>query len=87
MVRRQCYSYCHRYIMFVAFQKKKENICEYLLYMFQIEDIIRACKLDRPTIEKLLLPKYPSELAVQAEGTTTTNGLGVSLKLSQAAQC
>ena len=53
--------------MFVAFQKKKENICEYLLYMFQIEDIIRACKLDRPTIEKLLLPKYPSEPAVQAE--------------------
>ncbi|MBO7476794.1 MAG: DUF4924 family protein [Salinivirgaceae bacterium] len=53
--------------MFVAFQKKKENVCEYLLYMFQIEDIIRACKFNRQTIEQLLLPKYPSEPAVQTE--------------------
>ena len=29
--------------MIVARQKKKENIAEYLLYMWQIEDIIRAC--------------------------------------------
>ena len=53
--------------MFVAYQKKKENICEYFLYMFQIEDIIRACKLNRQTIEQILLPKYPSEPAVQTE--------------------
>lgn len=53
--------------MFIAYQKKKENICEYFLYMFQIEDLIRACKLNKPTIESTLLPKYPSEPAVQAE--------------------
>ena len=53
--------------MFVAYQKKKENICEYFIYMFQIEDIIRACKFNRQTIETTLLPKYPSEPAVQAE--------------------
>ncbi|MDR1517585.1 MAG: DUF4924 family protein [Dysgonamonadaceae bacterium] len=32
--------------MFVAKQKKKENIAEYLLYMWQLEDILRACGLD-----------------------------------------
>ena len=53
--------------MFVAYQKKKENVCEYFIYMFQIEDIIRACKFDRKTIETTLLPKYPSEPAVQTE--------------------
>ncbi len=53
--------------MFVAYQKKKENICEYFLYMFQVEDLIRACKLDKSLIETDLLPKYPSEPAVQAE--------------------
>ena len=53
--------------MFVAYQKKKENICESFLYMFQIEDIIRACKLNRQTIEQILLPKYPSEPAVQTD--------------------
>ena len=32
--------------MYTASAKKKENIAEYLLYMWQIEDIIRAYKLD-----------------------------------------
>ena len=32
--------------MIIASQKKKENIAEYLLYMWQIEDIIRAYGLD-----------------------------------------
>lgn len=29
--------------MITASQKRKENIAEYLLYMWQIEDLIRAC--------------------------------------------
>lgn len=32
--------------MFIASQKRKENIAEYLLYMWQIEDLIRANELD-----------------------------------------
>lgn len=32
--------------MFIAEQKKKENIAEYLLYMWQLEDILRAFELD-----------------------------------------
>lgn len=32
--------------MIIASQKRKENIAEYLLYMWQIEDIIRANGLD-----------------------------------------
>ncbi len=35
--------------------------------MFQIEDLIRACKFSKPTIESTLLSKYPAEPAVQAE--------------------
>ena len=53
--------------MYVAYQKKKENICEYFLYMFQIEDIIRACGLNRLTIEQTVMPRYSQEPAVQAE--------------------
>lgn len=35
--------------MFVASERRKENIAEYLLYMWQIEDIIRAfdCSIER----------------------------------------
>ena len=29
--------------MFVAQELKKKSIAEYLLYMWQVEDIIRAC--------------------------------------------
>ncbi len=34
---------------------KKNNICEYLLYMWQVEDLIRALQLDLSAIEKTLV--------------------------------
>lgn len=36
--------------MIIASQKRKENIAEYLLYMWQIEDMIRANGLDMDKI-------------------------------------
>lgn len=44
--------------MIIAKQKKEENIAEYLLYMWQIEDIIRAYKLDIDKISKDVISKY-----------------------------
>ena len=44
--------------MIIASQKRKENIAEYLLYMWQIEDIIRAYKLDIDTIDEQIVSKY-----------------------------
>ncbi len=44
--------------MIIASQKKKENIAEYLLYMWQIEDIIRAYKLDIDAIDEQIISKY-----------------------------
>jgi hypothetical protein len=38
-------------IMFVAQQKLKSNVAEYLLYMWQIENIIRACHFDIKIIQ------------------------------------
>ncbi|MDE6836608.1 MAG: DUF4924 family protein, partial [Muribaculaceae bacterium] len=38
--------------------KKRENIAEYLLYMWQIEDLIRACGLDIEQIEKQLIDPH-----------------------------
>jgi hypothetical protein len=32
--------------MFIAQEKKKKNIIEYILYMWQIENIIRACQFN-----------------------------------------
>ena len=46
--------------MFTASEKKRENIAEYLLYMWQIEDLIRANLLDIEKIEENIINKYTS---------------------------
>lgn len=46
--------------MLVAQQKRKENIAEYLLYMWQVEDLLRACDLDDEKIEQLLVARFSS---------------------------
>lgn len=44
--------------MITASEKKRENIAEYLLYMWQIEDIIRAYGLDLDRIKDGIIDKY-----------------------------
>lgn len=46
--------------MFTASQKKRENIAEYLLYMWHIEDLIRANQLNIDNIEKNIINNYTS---------------------------
>ncbi len=44
--------------MLIAQQKKQENIAEYLLYMWQVEDLLRACQLDDQQIDQLLVGRF-----------------------------
>ncbi|MCH5234446.1 MAG: DUF4924 family protein [Muribaculaceae bacterium] len=44
--------------MITASVKKKENIAEYLLYMWQIEDLIRANLLDIDKIQTTIIDQY-----------------------------
>ena len=44
--------------MITASVKKRENIAEYLMYMWQIEDIIRAYQLDIDKIQEGIIDKY-----------------------------
>ncbi len=46
--------------MFTASEKKRENIAEYLLYMWQIEDLIRANDLDIDKIEREIIERHTS---------------------------
>lgn len=55
--------------MYIASQKYKENIAEYLLYMWQIEDIIRANGLDIEKIEKNVIDKFQLDPAQKKEMT------------------
>lgn len=44
--------------MITASAKKRENIAEYLLYMWQIEDLIRAYGLDLDRIQSEIIDRY-----------------------------
>jgi hypothetical protein len=45
--------------MFIARKLKKENIVEYLLYMWQIEDLIRAFGLNIDAVEERIIKPFP----------------------------
>ena len=45
--------------MITASIKKKENIAEYLLYMWHIEELIRACNLNPDCIRERVIDPYP----------------------------
>ena len=44
--------------MIIAKQKRQENIAEYLLYLWQVEDLLRACNLDIDKVEKAVIGRY-----------------------------
>lgn len=46
--------------MYTASEKRKQNIAEHLLYMWQIEDIIRANDLDIDKIKANVIDRYTS---------------------------
>lgn len=55
--------------MLIAKQKRQENIIEYILYLYQVEDLIRAFQSDMNLIEGQLIPKYQADEKVQVEIT------------------
>ena len=53
--------------MIIAQKKRKENIAEYLLYMWQVEDLIRAAGVSPEGVDQLLLPRYDVDEEKRAE--------------------
>ncbi|WP_029904200.1 DUF4924 family protein [Prevotella sp. 10(H)] len=53
--------------MLIAKKLKEENIGEYLLYMWQVEDLIRASKLDIGKIDDSIISKFGETDEVKKE--------------------
>ena len=53
--------------MITARQKRKENIFEYLIYMWQVEDLIRACGFDANEIERRVISQYEQPEEIKGE--------------------
>ena len=49
--------------MLTAKQLREENIAEYLLYMWQIEDILRACRFDIEVVKHNIIVNYPTDVS------------------------
>lgn len=53
--------------MLIAQKKRKENISEYLLYMWQVEDLIRANHFNSDEIRRNLVDRYDQPADVKDE--------------------
>ena len=47
--------------MLIAEQKRKESISEYIIFMYQTEDLIRAYNFDLGEIYKYVIQHFPVE--------------------------
>lgn len=54
--------------MELARNLKQSSLYEYLLLMYQVEDIIRACNFDRPTVAKVAVQQFGTHLGDSDEG-------------------
>ena len=53
--------------MIIAKRKRKENIAGYLLYMWQVEDLIRANRFDMDSIRRTVIAHYAQPASVKEE--------------------
>ncbi len=73
--------------MLNARQKQQENIAEYILYMWQLEDILRAFRFDMEAIEyNLVRTNYPEDEALRKEALDWYARLVLTMKSEKIVQ-
>jgi hypothetical protein len=53
--------------MLIAREKRSTNIAEYILYMWQVEDTIRAFEFDIEKLDRILISQYDQDAEVRKE--------------------
>ncbi len=53
--------------MLIAREKKKSNIAEYILYMWQVEDMLRALGFDMQRVKETVIDRFGAEEATAKE--------------------
>lgn len=64
----------------LALQKKQENIAEYVIYMYQMEDLIRAYQFNLDDIQLYVIAHYPIPAGEKSEVLTWFSGLADRMK-------
>ena len=66
--------------MIIARELRKTNIAEYILYMWQIEDLLRACSFEPEKIEQQLVKRYNTDEATGKEIADWYHNLAVMME-------
>jgi hypothetical protein len=66
--------------MLIAQEKLRTNIAEYLLYMWQVEDMIRACRFDPVDMETRIVSQFNQPDKIKAEIRSWYLGLAESMQ-------
>src|SRR5665647_1636094 len=66
--------------MLIAQEKRKTNIAEYILYMWQVEDLLRACSFNTDLIESILVSRFNADEKTGKEIAAWYNNLAIAME-------
>jgi hypothetical protein len=66
--------------MIIARETRKTNIAEYILYMWQVEDLLRACAFDPEKIKSQLVSRFNADEETSKEITVWYNNLAAMME-------
>lgn len=66
--------------MLIAQEKRKTNIAEYILYMWQVEDLLRACSFKAEVIGSKLVSRFNADEKSSQEIKAWYNNLAVMME-------
>jgi len=65
--------------MLIARELRKTNIAEYILYMWQVEDLLRACSFNAERIDQQLVARFNADENIRKEIVAWYNNLSVAM--------
>ncbi|MFA5327217.1 MAG: DUF4924 family protein [Prolixibacteraceae bacterium] len=69
--------------MIIAREKRKTNIAEYILYLWQVEDLLRACAFNPENIEERLVKQFNADEKTTAEISDWYSNLSAMMQLEK----
>jgi hypothetical protein len=69
--------------MLIAREKRTTNIAEYILYMWQVEDLLRACQFNHELIEVHLVNRFEADESIRMEISGWYNSLARAMEMEQ----
>lgn len=66
--------------MLIAQDKRKNNIAEYILYMWQVEDLLRACSFNPELIEARLVKRFNADEKTSRQIAAWYQSLAVAME-------